>query len=138
MPRNKKVAEKVFEKVEVPDAEIVIEKPKRGRRSKKVVPVATAEPVEESVPAPVPKKRVRKSKKVQEAPVVVEEVKVEEVKEVKTKKKPKALKVDNKASEPKPKRAKSKWLLHVEEYRKKNPGVSYRDCLKNAKASYSK
>lgn len=133
MPRKSK-KEVVEEKVEEPVAEVVIVKPKRGRKSKKVVPVATAEPVEESVPAPVPKKRVRK-KKVQEAPVV-EEVKVEEVK---TKvKKPKALKVENKASDPKPKRQPSKWLLHVQEYRKKNPNVSYRDALKNAKTTYAK
>ena len=118
------------EVVEEPNEPVVIEKPKRGRK-KKVVPVATEEPVEESVPAPVPKKRVRK-KKVQETPVVVEEVKVEEVK---PKKKPKALKVE-KASEPKPKRAPSKWMLHVSEFRKKNPNMSYKDALKKAKESY--
>lgn len=132
MPRKNTKIEKTEEVIEP----VVIVKPKRGRKSKKVVPVATAEPVEESVPAPVPvsKKRVRK-KKVQEAPVV-EEVKVEEVK---TKvKKPKALKVENKASDPKPKRQPSKWLLHVQEYRKKNPNVSYRDALKNAKTTYAK
>ena len=132
MPKNLK-KEVVEEKVEVPVAEIVIEKPKRGRKSKKVKPVATAEPVEESTPAPVPKKRVRK-KKVQETPVV-EEVKVEEVKT--SKRKPKALKVD-KSGDPKPKRQPSKWLLHVAEYRKSNPDVSYRDALKNAKETYAK
>ena len=120
------------EVVEEPNEPVVIEKPKRGRK-KKVVPVATEEPVEESVPAPVPKKRVRK-KKVQEPPVVVEEIKVEEVK---PKKKPKALKVE-KASEPKPKRAPSKWVLHVQEFRKKNPNVSYKDALKKAKETYQK
>jgi hypothetical protein len=128
MPRKNTKIEKTEEVQEV-----VISKPKRGRKSKKVEPVATAEPVEESVPAPVPKKRVRK-KKVQEAPVVVEEVKVEEVK---PKKKPKALKVE-KSSDAKQKRAPSKWMLHVQEFRKKNEGMSYRDALKQAKQSYQK
>ncbi len=123
-------------KKEVVEEPVVIEKPKRGRK-KKVVPVATEEPVEESTPAPVPKKRVRKSKKVkvsEEPPVVIEEVKVDEVK---PKKKPKALKVE-KASEPKPKRAPSKWMLHVAEFRKANEGMSYRDALKKAKETYQK
>lgn len=131
MPRKSK-KEVVEEKVQ----EVVIEKPKRGRK-KKVVPVPTQDPVEESVPAPVPttKKRVRK-KKVQETPVVVEEVK-EEVKEQKPKKKPRALKVE-KSSDAKQKRAPSKWVLHVQEFRKKNPNVSYKDALRKAKETYQK
>jgi len=110
---------------------VVIEKPKRGRK-KKVVPKATAEPVEESVPAPVPKKRVRK-KKVKETPVVVEEVK-EQVKPKKTKKASKASTKD----EPKKKRPPNKWLIHVKEFRSKNPDMKYSDLLKNAKATYTK
>ena len=133
MPRkSKKVVE---EKVE----EVVIVKPKRGRKKKVVPEPEPASPIVDSQPAPVPapkKKRVRKSKKVQETPVV-EEVKVEEVKEAKTKtKKPKALKVDNKASEPKKKRAPSKWLIHVNEFRKKNPDLKYSEVLKKAKDTY--
>lgn len=127
MPRKSKK-----EVVEEPVVEpVVIEKPKRGRK-KKVEPVATEEPVEESVPAPVPKKRVRK-KKVQEAPVVIEEVKEEKPK----KKRPVKIKVE-KSSEDKPKRTPSKWMLHVQEFRKKNPNVSYKDALKKAKETYQK
>jgi len=130
MPRKSK-KEPVEEKVE----EVVITKLKRGRKPKKVEePVATAEPVEESVPAPVPKKRVRKKVKVsEEAPVVIEDVKEEQ----KPKKKPRALKVE-KTSDAKPKRPPSKWMLHVQEFRKKNPNLSYRDVLKQAKETYTK
>ena len=126
----KKNVKEVVETVE----EVVIPKLKRGRK-KKVEPVATAEPVEESTPAPVsaPKKRVRKKVKVsEEAPVVIEEVK-----EQKPKKKPRTLKVE-KSSDTKPKKAKSKWLLHVEEFRKKNPELKYSDVLKQAKETYTK
>ena len=127
MPRKSK-KESVEEKLE----EVVIPKPKRGR--KKVEPVATSEPVEESVPESVPKKRVRKKKvKVsEEAPVVIEEVKEE-----KTNKKPRALKVE-KTSEPKQKRPPTKWMLHVQEFRKKNPELKYSDVLKQAKETYTK
>ena len=113
---------------------VVIEKPKRGRK-KKVVPKATAEPVEESTPAPVPKKRVRKKKvKVsEEPPVVIEEVK-EEVKPKKTKKASKASTKD----EPKKKRPPNKWLIHVKEFRSKNPDMKYSDVLKQAKTTYVK
>ena len=125
----KKNVKEVVETVE----EVVIPKLKRGRK-KKVEPVATAEPVEESVPESVPKKRVRKKKvKVsEETPVVIEEVK-----EQKPKKKPRTLKVE-KSSDTKPKKAKSKWLLHVEEFRKKNPELKYSDVLKQAKETYTK
>ena len=129
MPRKSKI-EKTEENVVEP---VVIEKPKRGRKKKVQEPVATAEPDEESVPAPVPKKRVRKSKKVQEVPVVVEEVK----EEVKSTRKPRALKVE-KSSDAKSKRAPSRWVLHVQEFRKKNEGMSYRDALRKAKDSYSR
>tara|TARA_R110002153_G_scaffold124074_4_gene270227 strand:+ start:1435 stop:2061 length:627 start_codon:yes stop_codon:yes gene_type:complete len=37
----------------------------------------------------------------------------------------------------KPKRPPSKWMLHVAEYRKENGG-SYKDAMKNAKATYKK
>jgi hypothetical protein len=113
---------------------VVIEKPKRGRK-KKVVPKATAEPVEESVPAPVPKKRVRKKKvKVSEEPPVV----IEEVKEEKPKKVKKSTKVEKKDEPKKKKRPPNKWLIHVKEFRSKNPDMKYSDVLKNAKASYTK
>ena len=129
MPRKSVSKKPDEEKVE----EVVIPKLKRGRKPKKVEPVATAEPVEESVPAPVPKKRVRKKVKVSDEPPAV----IDEVKQEKPKKKPRALKVE-KASEAKPKRAPSKWLLHVQEFRKKNPNLSYRDVLKQAKETYTK
>jgi len=115
--------------------EVVIEKPKRGRK-KKVVPKATAEPVEESVPAPVPtpKKRVRKKKvKVSEEPPVV----IEEVKEEKPKKTKKASKVEKK-DESKKKRPPNKWLIHVKEFRSKNPDMKYSEVLKKAKDTYVK
>lgn len=126
MPR-KSVSEKpVEEKVE----EVVIPKLKRGRKKKE--PVATVDPVEESTPAPVKKVR-RKRVKVSEEPPAV----IEEVKEEKPKKKPRALKVE-KTSDPKPKRPPSKWLLHVADFRKKNPEMSYKDVLKKAKETYTK
>jgi len=112
---------------------VVIEKPKRGRK-KKVVPKATAEPVEESTPAPVPKKRVRKKKvKVSEEPPVV----IEEVKEEKPKKTKKASKTSTK-DEPKKKRPPNKWLIHVKEFRSKNPDMKYSEVLKKAKDTYVK
>jgi len=112
---------------------VVIEKPKRGRK-KKVVPKATAEPVEESVPAPVPKKRVRKKKvKVSEEPPVV----IEEVKEEKPKKTKKVSKTSTK-DESKKKRPPNKWLIHVKEFRSKNPDMKYSDVLKEAKKTYTK
>ena len=43
-----------------------------------------------------------------------------------------------KASEPKPTRPPSKWMLHVAAFRKKNPNLSYRDVLKQAKETYTK
>ena len=128
MPR-KNTKEPVEEKVE----EVVIEKLKRGRKPKKVrEPVATTDPVEESTPAPVSKKRVRKKKVSEEAPVVIEEVK----EEVKPKKKPRTLKVE-KSSEPK-RKTPSKWMLHVQEFRKNNPDLKYSDVLKQAKQTYTK
>ena len=33
---------------------------------------------------------------------------------------------------------KNKWMKHVQEYRKQNPGVKYIDCLKQAKFTYNK
>tara|TARA_R110000796_G_scaffold4086_2_gene15575 strand:- start:5707 stop:6009 length:303 start_codon:yes stop_codon:yes gene_type:complete len=30
------------------------------------------------------------------------------------------------------------WLIHVKAYREKNPTISYKDCLKNAKLTYKK
>jgi hypothetical protein len=40
---------------------------------------------------------------------------------------------------PKPKAKKeNKWMKHVQEYRKQNPGVKYIDCLKQAKLTYNK
>jgi hypothetical protein len=39
---------------------------------------------------------------------------------------------------PSPKKAKNKWMQHVQEYRKQNPGVKYTDCLKQAKLTYNK
>ena len=112
---------------------VVIEKPKRGRK-KKVKEPKPASPMVDSQPAPVsaPKKRGRKKKVV--TPVVVEEVKVDEVKPKKTKK---STKVSTK-DEPKKKRPKSKWMVHVAEFRKKNPDMKYSDVLKNAKATYTK
>jgi hypothetical protein len=113
---------------------VVIEKPKRGRK-KKVVPKATAEPVEESVPAPVPKKRVRKKKvKVSEEPPVV----IEEVKEEKPKKTKKASKASTKDEPKKKKRPPNKWLIHVKEFRSKNPDMKYSEVLKKAKDTYVK
>ena len=32
----------------------------------------------------------------------------------------------------------NRWLIHVREYRLKNPTVSYKDCLKQAKLTYIK
>lgn len=32
----------------------------------------------------------------------------------------------------------NKWMKHVQEYRKQNPGVKYIDCLKQAKHTYNK
>lgn len=114
----------------VAKVEVLIEKPKRGR--KKRVPVATEAPVEESTPAPVPKK-VRKKKT--PVVVVVEEVK-EEVKPVK-KSKTKAPKDETKPKE-KVKRPPNKWLIHVKEFRSKNPDMKYSDVLKQAKTTYVK
>jgi len=105
----------------------VIEKPKRGR--KKRVPVATEAPVEESTPAPVPKK-----KRVKKTPVVVVEEVKEEVKPVK-KSKTKAPKDATKPKE-KAKRPPTAWMIHVKAYRKENPDMAYKDVLKNAKGSY--
>ena len=33
---------------------------------------------------------------------------------------------------------KNKWMKHVQEYRKQNPGVKYIECLKQAKLTYNK
>lgn len=32
----------------------------------------------------------------------------------------------------------NKWLMHVKEYRKMNPSMSYKMCLINAKKTYKK
>lgn len=128
MPRKSKI-EKTEEKVVEP---VVIEKPKRGRK-KKVKEPEPASPIVDSQPAPVKKVRRKRAKVSEETPVVVEEVK----EQAKPRKKPRALKVE-KTSETKPKRAPSKWMLHVAEFRKKNEGMSYRDALRKAKDSYSR
>jgi len=39
---------------------------------------------------------------------------------------------------PKKPKDKNKWMKHVQEYRKQNPGVKYTDCLKQAKLTYNK
>ena len=64
---------------------------------------------------------------------MVEEAKVEEAK---TKKRPTKIKVENKSGDSKPKRAPSKWMIHVGEFRKKHPDLKYSDVLKKAKETY--
>ena len=32
----------------------------------------------------------------------------------------------------------NRWMKYVQEYREKNPGVKYTDCLKQAKLTYKK
>ena len=72
---------------------------------------------------------VKKSVKIEPVVEVIEEVvpikKVKNVKKVKT-------------DEVKKVKKTNPWLLHIAEFRKNNPTLSYKDCLKEGKKTYKK
>ena len=112
--------------------EPVIEKPKRGRK-KKVKEPEPASPMVDSQPAPVKKVRKKRVKVSKEPPVVIEEVKEEKPKKTK-----KASKTSTKDEPKKKKRPPNPWLIHVKEFRSKNPDMKYSEVLKKAKDTYVK
>ena len=74
---------------------------------------------------------VKKSVKIEPVVEVIEEVvPIKKVKNVK--------KTKSETDEVKKPKKTNPWLLHIAEFRKKNPTLSYKDCLKEGKKTYKK